>query len=221
MNLLFQKYTKLNCWYLYLINIVIYIVTVFVHYRFVETDKYYEQYMKPLFHSEDDYIAAVTNSRFFELYNYLWVPLHVGIMILFISMCIYIGYNVLNYAIELKSCIKVTSQSIIIFSLNGLFITSLKACGIIAYNVDTISDDYFLQSLGRLLIHQKYPDIIYSFLEKVNMIEISFCFILSFLVARTLLIKFKHSLTLTSGIYLCGTVIYICFLEFSYFLFTN
>jgi hypothetical protein len=221
MNLLFQKYLKLNGWYLYIVNIAIYCIMIFIQYRFIQTDSYYDQYMKPLFHSHEDYVEAVADSRFFELYNYLWVPIHVGIMVLLISLCLFIGYNVLNYAIGFKSCIKATVKSIIIFSLNSLIITSLKAYGVITFNASTVDDDYFIQSLGRFLIPQKYPDIIYSLMEKFNIAELLFCIVLSLMVSRTYPIKFKRSLILTSSIYLASVIIYICFTEFFNFIFTN
>lgn len=214
MKRLIKKYLEMNCWYLYLLNIAIYFSMIFVQYRFIQTDSYYEQYMRPLFHSNEDYVKAVAESRFFELYNYLWVPVHIGAMVLLIGLCLFIGYNVLNYSISLKSCIKVSMQSIVVFSLNSIIITSLKACNVIAYSNSTVDDEYFLQSIGRLFISFKFPDFVYSLLEKINVAEMLFCIVLSFIITKVLSLKFKRSLPISSCIYLFGTIIYICFTSF-------
>lgn len=216
-----RKYQKINNWYLYFLNIVIYCIMIFVQYRFLQTDSYYERYVKPLFNSQSDYIQAVSESRFFEIYNYLWIPIHVGTMILLIAICLFIGLNVLNYSITIKKCITITSRSIIVFSLNSLIVTSLKALNVLTYNANSIDDDYFFQSIGRLFVPFEFPDLIYSLLEKINVAEIIFCVLLSFMTAKVLSIKFKRSLLITSCIYLLGTIIYICFTEFINILLTN
>lgn len=221
MTSLLRKYQNLNNWYLYLLNMVIYCIMIFMQYRFVQTDQYYELYVKPLFHSQVDYVQAVAESRSFEIYNYLWIPIHVGAMILLIAICLFIGLNVFNYSITLKNCITITAKSIVIFSLNSLIVTVLKACGVITYNSNSIDDDYFFQSIGRLFIPFELPDLIYSLLEKINIAEVLFCILLSFMTARVLSIKFRRSLLLTSCIYLLGTIIYICFTEFFNILLTN
>lgn len=216
-----RKYQKINSWYLYLLNIAIYCVMIFVQYRFIQTNLYYERYLRPLFHSQSDYVQAVAESRFFEIYNYLWIPVHVGAMILLISICLFIGLNVWNYSITIRNCITITSRSIIIFSLNSLIVTSLKACNAITYNANSIDDDYFFQSIGRLFIRFGFPDLIYSLLEKINIAEISFCILLSFMTAKVLSIKFIRSLFVVSCTYLLGTIIYICFTEFFNILLTT
>ena len=218
---LLRKYQNLNSWKLYLLNMIIYSIMIFIQYRFVQTDQYYEQYMKPLFYSQVDYAEAVTESRFFEIYNYLWIPVHVGAMILLPAIFLFIGLNIFNYAINIRKSILITAQSVIVFSLNSLIVTSLKACGVIAYNSNSIDDDYFFQSLGRLFISFEFPDLIYSLLEKINIVEISFCILLSFMATKVLAIKFKQSIFLVSCLYIFGTTIYICFTEFIDILFTN
>lgn len=218
---LLRKYQNLNSWKLYLLNMVIYCIMIFIQYRFVQTDQYYEQYIKPLFHSQVDYAEAVKESRFFEIYNYLWIPVHVGAMILLPAIFLFIGLNIFNYAITIRKSILITAQSVIVFSLNSLIVTSLKACGAIAYNSNSIDDDYFFQSLGRLFIPFEFPNLIYSLLEKINIVEFLFCILLSFMATKVLTIKFRHSLFLISCLYIFGTTIYICFTEFINILFTN
>lgn len=213
-NILISKYLKINCWCLLLLNIIIYAIMIFVDYHFIQTDNYYITYLKPLFSSGDDYHKAVSEAKLYELYNYLWIPVHITIQIFLISICIFIGYNALNHFINLKNCMKVTCQSIIIFSLNSLFVTSLKASGIIEYNANTVDDEFFFQSLGYLFIDQNLPNIFYRLLEKINFVELIFILVLFFILSKSLIMNQLKTILLTIGIYLFGTTIFICFMYF-------
>lgn len=218
-NTLISKYLKINCWYLFGLNIIIYAIMIFIEYRFIQTVDYYNMYLKPLFHSANEYQEAIAEAKIYELYNYLWIPVHIAIQVILISMCIFIGYNTLNYFISFKSSIKATCQSIIIFSLNSLVVTSLKASGIIGYNAKTVDDEFFFQSLGYLFINQSFPDIIYRLLEKVNVVELIFVLALSFILSGILVLNLLKTIFFTFGIYILGTVIFICFMYFIELLF--
>ena len=218
-NTLISKYLKINCWHLFLLNIMIYAIMIFVEYRFIQTDNYYSMYLKPLFSSADDYQKAISEAKFYELYNYLWIPVHIAIQAILISICLFIGYNALNYFISFKNSVKATCQSIIIFSLNSLLVTSLKAGGVIEYNAKTVDDEFFFQSLGRLFVNQDLPNIIYRLLEKVNFVEVIFILVLSSILSKILVVNLMRTILLTLGIYLFGTIIYICFMYFIELLF--
>ena len=121
--------------------------------------------------------------------------------------------------ISFKNSVKATCQSIIIFSLNSLLVTSLKAGGVIEYNAKTVDDEFFFQSLGRLFVNQDLPNIIYRLLEKVNFVEVIFILVLSSILSKILVVNLMRTILLTLGIYLFGTIIYICFMYFIELLF--
>ena len=214
MNSLLKKYFSFNFWYLYLINVGLYILVIFIEYKYIFTDDYYTQYLRPLFHSQNDFIEALKESSQAELYNYLWCPVHVAIQTFLISLCLFIGFNALNYYIKWLDSIKATLLAIIVFSINNVIIIGLKACGIIAYNPETVDDVYFFQSIGYFFIDEGYPDIIYEFLEKFNFIELIFCLFLSYTMNLFLQLKYSKVLFFTIMIYLFGTIIYICITRF-------
>lgn len=211
---LINRYIKTNNRHLFLLNIIIYAIMIFIEYRFIQTDNYYEIYFKPLFSSPEDYQKAISEAKLYEIYNYLWIPVHIAIQIFLISICIFIGYNALNYFISFKNSIRVTNQAIIVFSLNSLIVTSLKAGNVIGYNAKTVDDDFFFQSLGRLFINQNWPNFIYQLLEKVNLIEGIFVLVLSFFLSKVLVSSLLKTIFLTFSIYILGTIIFICFMSF-------
>lgn len=217
---LFKKYLKIRWGYVYILNIVIYALMIFIQYRFVEVDSYYETYVKPLYNVQKDYIKAIAEARFFELYNYLWIPIHVGGLVLLIATYVFLGYTVLNHSISFKKSMKAVLQSIVIFPLNSLLVTILKASHLISYTPTTIDDDYFFQSLGRLFLSANLPDIIYAIFEKFNLVELVFCVLLALILNQELAMKFKKTFLLTSIIYLFGTIISICFI-YSFKFLTN
>lgn len=79
MNSLLKKYLNLNLWCLYLIYVGLYILVIFIENKYIFTDDYYLKYLRPLFHSQNDFIEALKESNHGELYNYLWYPVHIAI----------------------------------------------------------------------------------------------------------------------------------------------
>lgn len=193
-------------------------MSIFIEYKYIFTDDYYLKHLRPLFHSQSDFTKALEVASQEELHNYLWCPVHVALQTLLISLCLFIGFNAMNHYIKWFDTIRATLQAIIIFSINNTVVMGLKVLGIITYSTGTVSDVYFFQSLGNFFIRNDFHDIAYAFMEKVNFVELLFCFLLSFTVNLFFKFKYSRSLLFTTMIYLLGTIIYICTTQFSAYL---
>ncbi|RGN31056.1 hypothetical protein DXB67_19440 [Bacteroides caccae] len=146
--------------------------------------------------------------RGMDIYNYLWIPVHILISCSLIALCLFIGFNIANIRLNIKNCIRFSLAGIIVFSINYLISVILKIFGIVQYNYNTVDDIYSYQSVNVLFIGKKLPAWAFKLLGQINITEVVFVLFLSLLISRYFKFKYPAILLKTSLIYGGGLIIY-------------
>lgn len=206
-----------NNWFLFAINTLIYVYSLYLELRYIFVDEFYRSSIYKRYGNEDEFLKFLSSERSLELLNYLWMPIHVMGIALFTTTCIFLGYNIMGIRLAFNKAFKYSLQASIVFSFNYLLLTLLKIFGIISYNYNTVDDVYFIQSIGRFFIRFKWPEWAYGILGRISIVELVFYFVLSIIIAKSTKINLKTSLYKTSisyGVGLCFLGIITTFIGF-------
>lgn len=197
-----------NNWFLFAINTLIYVYSLYLELRYVFVDDFYRLSIYKRYGNEDEFLKFLSSERSLDLLNYLWMPIHVIGIALFTTICIFLGFNIMGIRLAFNKAFKYSLQASIILSFNYFLLTLLKILGIISYNYNTVDDVYFIQSIGRFLIRFNWPDWAYGILGRISIVEFVFYFVLSIIIAKSTKINLKTSLYKTGVSYGVG----LCFL---------
>lgn len=172
------------------------------------SDSFYYQELGHKLGSEEAFLKEMSVQRGMDIYNYLWIPVHILISCSLIALCLFIGFNIANIRLNIKNCIRFSLAGIIVFSINYLISVILKIFGIVQYNYNTVDDIYSYQSVNVLFIGKKLPAWAFKLLGQINITEVVFVLFLSLLISRYFKFKYPAILLKTSLIYGGGLIIY-------------
>lgn len=204
----FNRYINTKLWILFIINIAIYIISLTLELKFIYLDSFYYQELGHKLGSEEAILKEMSVQRGMDIYNYLWIPVHILISCSLIALCLFIGFNIANIRLNIKNCIRFSLAGIIVFSINYLISVILKIFGIVQYNYNTVDDIYSYQSVNVLFIGKKLPAWAFKLLGQINITEVVFVLFLSLLISRYFKFKYPAILLKTSLIYGGGLIIY-------------
>lgn len=204
----FNRYINTKLWILFIINIAIYIISLTLELKFIYSDSFYYQELGHKLGSEEAFLKEMSVQRGMDIYNYLWIPVHILISYSLIALCLFIGFNIANIRLNIKNCIRFSLAGIIVFSINYLISVILKIFGIVQYNYNTVDDIYSYQSVNVLFIGKKLPAWAFKLLGQINITEVVFVLFLSLLISRYFKFKYPAILLKTSLIYGGGLIIY-------------
>ena len=146
----------------------IYIISLTLKLKFIYSDSFYYQELGHKLGSEEAILKEMSVQRGMDIYNYLWIPVHILISCSLIALCLFIGFNIANIRLNIKNCIRFSLAGIIVFSINYLISVILKIFGIVQYNYNTVDDIYSYQSVNVLFIGKKLPAWAFKLLGQIN-----------------------------------------------------
>lgn len=205
---LLDRYINTKLWMLFIINIVIYIISIALELKFVYSDAFYYQELGKKLGSQEAFLKELSVQRGMDIYNYLWIPVHLLASCGLIALCLFIGFNIANIRLTIKNCFRLSLVGIIVFSLNYLVSVILKIIGVVQYNYNTVDDIYTYQSLNVLFAGKQLPSWAYILLGQINITEVVFVLFLSLVISRYFKFKYPTTLLKTSIIYGGGLIIY-------------
>lgn len=212
-----MKNTFLTSLALFIINTLIYALALYIELKYLYTVAFYQESIGSRFGNEFEFRSFLSIEKSFDIINYLWLPIHVLGIASFTTLCIFLGFNIMNVRIGISKTFNISLKASIILSLNYLLSVLLKLYKIVDYNYSTIDDVYFYQSIGRLFVRYDWPSWAYAILGRFNIAELVFYIILSLIIAYEAKIKVKDSLYYTGisyGVGLCFLGIVITFTGF-------
>ena len=98
----FNRYINTKLWILFIINIAIYIISLTLELKFIYSDSFYYQELGHKLGSEEAILKEMSVQRGMDIYNYLWIPVHILISCSLIALCLFIGFSPQSYYKKVK-----------------------------------------------------------------------------------------------------------------------
>ncbi|EXG77744.1 hypothetical protein XylorDRAFT_0089 [Xylanibacter oryzae DSM 17970] len=205
---IFERLFRLDLIPLFCINVIIYIVALYVELNYLYSNSYYYKILVGKLSSPQKILQEIAAQKGMDIYNYLWIPVHVLLTCLLIGICIFLGFNIINLRLQLKDSFRLVMACSFVFPVNYLVSVILKIVNIVSYNEYNIDDEYAYQSVVSIFNASNIPIWEYSILRQINITEIIFILFLSVALSQRMQIKFSKSVIDTTIIYTIGLTIY-------------
>lgn len=190
-----------------------YFVGLYLSYRYLYNEtNYMDTFSDKLSTISIQKMIAAENSTVWI--NYTIAALLVFVSSFLVSICISIGTLVNEVKIRFTHVFSLAVKSHIIFALNFLFITVLKAAEIIPYTLGNAHNDYWFQSALMFFDVKKLPAWSYYPLQSLNITELIHILLLSFGTGILLNRNYWSALKFVGIWYGLGLVFWIVFTVF-------
>jgi hypothetical protein len=209
-----KKYAHLNSYQLFVINCTIYFISLWIEFRYIFTDYFYNSNLLKSLHTETQIFDYVTKDRGLEWKNYAFIPFMIFLIVILITICLFIGFNTIEEKVSFKDSFKISLQSFIVFPLNYFVTVLLKVTHVINYNFENVNDAYKYQSLLHFFNVDKLPQWAIYPLEKVNITEFLYLLVLALFINLHLKFKWSKSIKFSLVFYGIGLLVWIVFSVF-------
>ncbi len=196
--------------YFFFLSIIICLINYYINHYYVTEELFYQTYSGQL--GSDRILSLFNKSKSFAYLTYLFVPVFLLIKVtyssIFISISEYFATDKINISNNFNFCLK----SEIVFTIS-LIVKILLLEFVI--NLNSIYGLNFIPlSLPNLFKSTQIPPWLFYPLQLINIWEILFIAMISYLFSLINQVSFKKGLSIAGGAYLCGLLFWAIFVSF-------
>ncbi|MDX9880765.1 MAG: hypothetical protein RBS73_01790 [Prolixibacteraceae bacterium] len=202
---------KFNSWQFFFILISFVTLIIFgINYLFVFDVLYYQSFGEKL--ASDRIAKMIEQSQKWEWLGYVFIPVIILIRVSFTTICLYIGFFLINLKVRFENLFKIALLSDFVFVLAGI----AKLVILIFFKEVSVLEDLQFQPLSLMELFDRTtidPLFVYP-LSLVNVFELLYWLALAWLLAGVIEQSFGKSLKLVASSYGSGLLLWVLFVMF-------
>ena len=199
--------------YVFVISYFIYAIALFFEFQWIFTDEFF----KNRYDDGGEYAQTlIALNKKDILPNFIIAIFVVLIPAYAVAACLWIGFNLTKTTAKFTNCLIVSAWANIIFPINYLFSVILRIIKILPYNQLNVDNNFSYQSVLSLMKND-IPDWLLYPLEKINVTEILFIFLLGYFISTIFNLPKRKAIGYAVLFYGCGLLVWIIFTVFLQF----